>query len=660
MKKNHSVILGVDVGGTFTDFLLWENGTVKTYKRPSSSEDPSQSVLDGILELAVTPDLIVHGTTVATNAVLEHRGVKTALISTVGTRDLLIIGRQTRSNIYELEPVTREPLVSDELRLETSARLDINGEIVESLDVEDTLRLIKFAKEKGSESIAISLLYSYINPILEEQIAQLFRQYSDMYLSTSNQISPEYREVERTQTTVLNSYIGPVMSRYIEKLSFGLEDLNAGPLRIVQSDGGSADGERASKLPVATLLSGPAAGVAGAFQIAKKSGFEKIITFDMGGTSTDVSLCDGEIPTRSDLTIDGLSARTPVVDVHTVGAGGGSIARIDKGGALRVGPESAGAIPGPASYGSGNSFTVTDAQVVLGRLGETGLLDGAMLLDRSRAEKAGNDLQKNMGSIEQLAESVIAVALANMEAAVRVVSIQRGYDPREFALVAFGGAGPLHACELAEALKLPRILIPLAPGVLAAQGAVYSDLTATRKRSVLQIFESSNHIKLHDSLKQVGDEVTREPGLTNADLIYAFDMRYVGQSYELSINVSLDKISDVESKFHKLHQQRFAHSDVNAAIEIVNVVATAIVQGKDSDVTEYRDNSLYSQKSVSSGSVWFSGKEIETAMYHRSSLSVGQKINGPALINQLDTTSLVAPGWVATVDDFGNLILERE
>ena len=277
MKKNHSVILGVDVGGTFTDFLLWENGTVKTYKRPSSSEDPSQSVLDGIIELAVTPDLIMHGTTVATNAVLEHRGVKTALISTIGTRDLLIIGRQTRSNIYELEPVTREPLVSDELRLETSARLDINGEIVDPLDVEDTLRLIKFAKEKDAESIAISLLYSYINPILEEQIAQLFRQHSDMYLSTSNQISPEYREVERTQTTVLNSYIGPVMSRYIEKLSLGLEDLNAGPLRIVQSDGGSADGERASKLPVATLLSGPAAGVAGAFQIAKNQDLKKLL-----------------------------------------------------------------------------------------------------------------------------------------------------------------------------------------------------------------------------------------------------------------------------------------------------------------------------------------------------------------------------------------------
>ena len=650
-----ATLLGVDVGGTFTDFLLWQDGRFRAHKRPSTPDDPSRSVLAGIDELEVAPDLIIHGSTVATNAVLERRGARTALVTTTGMRDLLVIGRQNRDDIYELEPQTPEPLVPEELRFELSAALSHDGTVDRPFDAAQARHLLEAARAGGAEALAVSLLYAYANPELEEAFAEVADQF-DLYLSVSSRVSPEYREVERTATVVLNAYLGPVMARYLQRLSDGLQERGCGPLRIVQSDGGSADARRAAQLPVATLLSGPSAGVAGAFEISKMAGFDRVITFDMGGTSTDVALCDGTIPTRADVIIGGFPARTPVVDVHTVGAGGGSIARIDAGGALRVGPQSAGADPGPASYGRGEEFTVTDAQVVLGRLAGGGLLGGSMSLDIERARNAAAPLTEAFGSTEAAAEAVIDVAVANMEAAVRVVSVQRGHDPREFTLVAFGGAGPLHACALADSLDLPRVLIPLLPGVLGAQGAVWSDVTATRVRSVLTRFEEASFPTVAAALRAAGEEVRGEPGLEAAELRYAFDMRYAGQSYELTIEADPADLAPSGVAFHALHEQRFAHSDPDAAVEVVNVRATAIVAGAGEPT---RPTFGESTAAVRTALVWFGEQQLEAATYQREQLTPGTHIEGPAVIHQLDTTTLVAPGWSTDVDDDGNLILAR-
>ena len=649
-----ATLLGVDVGGTFTDFLLWRNGEFRAHKRPSTPDDPSRSVLAGIDELQVAPDLIIHGSTVATNAVLERRGARIALVTTTGMSDLLVIGRQNRQDIYDLEPETPEPLVPEELRLELSAALSPDGAVERPFDATQARRLLEVARAGGAEALAVSLLYAYANPELEEAFAEVADQF-DLYLSLSSRVSPEYREVERTATVVLNAYVGPVMSRYLERLSDGLVERGCGPLRIVQSDGGSADVRRAARLPVATLLSGPSAGVAGAFEIAKSAGFDRVITFDMGGTSTDVALCDAAIPTRPDVVVGGFPARTAVVDVHTVGAGGGSIARLDAGGALRVGPQSAGAEPGPASYGRGEAFTVTDAQVVLGRLASGGLLDGAMSLDIDRARAAAAPLVDAFGSVETAAEAVVSVATANMEAALRVVSVQRGHDPREFTLVAFGGAGPLHACALADALELPRILVPLLPGVLAAQGAVWSDVTATRTRSVLTPFEENTWPALSAALLAAGEEVRAEPGLEGAGTHYAFDMRYAGQSYELTIDADPGDPAPSGEAFHAVHQQRFAHSDREAAVEVVNVRATAVVPGAGEPA---RPIFASDPPLAKTAPVWFGETPLDAASYDRAALIPGTRIDGPAVIHQLDTTTLVLPHWGAEVDADGNLILE--
>jgi N-methylhydantoinase A len=651
-----SSVLGVDVGGTFTDFLLWDGGRLRAHKRPSTPDDPSRAVLAGIDELAVTPDLVVHGSTVATNAVLERRGARTALVTTKGMRDLLVIGRQNRPDIYDLEPETPEPLVPAELRFELSAALDHHGAVARPFDPAEARAILDKAAAAGAEAIAVSLLYAYANPELEEAFAAIAEEGAG-YLSISSRVSPEYREVERTATVVLNAYVGPVMARYLERLSDGLAERGAGPLRIVQSDGGSADVRRAARLPVATLLSGPSAGVAGAFDLARRAGFDRIVTFDMGGTSTDVALCDRAIPTRPDVVIGGFPARTPVVDVHTVGAGGGSIARLDAGGALRVGPQSAGADPGPASYGRGHDFTVTDAQLVLGRLAGGGLLGGAMSLDAARARAAANPLIESFGSAEAAAAAVLDVAIANMEAAVRVVSVQRGHDPREFTLVAFGGAGPLHACDLADALGMSRILVPLLPGVLAAQGAAWSDLTATRARSLLTPFDPAAFPALRVALLETGAEVAAEPGLGGASLRYAFDLRYAGQSYELTVDADPDDLAPSAAAFHALHEQRFAHSDTSAPIEVVNVRATATVPGASEDAPPSFEGGPPLPVSVEP--VWFDGAPLDTPHYQRAGLSPGDQIPGPAVIHQLDTTTLVTPAWAATVDPRGNLLLER-
>ena len=660
MGEHGSALLGVDVGGTFTDFVLWRDGAVELHKRPSTPDDPSRAVLAGIDALGVAPDLVVHGSTVATNTVIQRRGARTALVATEGMRDLLIIGRQTRPDIYDLEPETPDPLVPSERRLELSARLRPDGSVERPADAAEVRALVQSAVDADAEALAVSLLYAYANGEHERGFEDLAAE-AGLYVSLSSRVSPEYREVERTATTVLNAYVGPVMSAYLARLEAGLAERGAGTLRVVQSDGGSATPQRASALPVATLLSGPAAGVAGAFQIARRAGLERIITFDMGGTSTDVALCDGTLPARADIEVAGLPARTPAVDVHTVGAGGGSIVRLDAGGALHVGPQSAGADPGPAAYGRGEDFTITDANLLLGRLPPAGLLGGAMALDAERSRRAASNVAGAFGGdIERAAQAVLDVAVANMERALRVVSVQRGFDPREFTLVAFGGAGPLHACALADAVDVPRVLVPMAPGVIAALGAAGSDLTATFSRSVLLPLDPSAAGALRRALAEAGREAAEQLDRPGADLHWALDVRYLGQSYELT--VELDGIESDESferaraDFHALHEARFAHQDTSAPVEVVNVRATARAATGATAPEPAFDAEGAAPATIEA---WFDGRAQSAQLIDRASLRPGDRLDGPALIAQLDSTTVIAPGWGATVDDQGNLVLER-
>ena len=659
------ILLGVDVGGTFTDFLLSRDGRFEVHKRLSTPDDPARAVLEGIDALGVKPELVIHGSTVATNTVLERSGARTALVTTEGMRDLLLIGRQTRPDIYDLQPLTPEPLVPRELSFELHARLRPDGSVEVAPDHSEVRALMQRAREEGAEALAVSLLYSYANPTFEELFEQVAGQAGGgegLYLSLSSQVSPEYREVERTASTVLNAYVGPVMSRYLRRLSAGLEQRGAGALRILQSDGGAADAARAARLPLATLLSGPAAGVSGAFALARRAGHERVITFDMGGTSTDVALCDGALPMRADVVIDGFSARTPVVDVHTVGAGGGSIARIDAGGALRVGPQSAGAVPGPACYGRGHEFTVTDAQVVLGRLGAGGLLGGAVPLDERRAGRAAATVAHAFGGDPRAAaQAVVDVATANMERALRVVSVQRGHDPRDFTLVAFGGAGPLHACALAEALETPRVLVPPMPGVLAALGAVRSDLTATQARSVLLPLSEDTAAAVVGALEAAAREVLARLDAPQAELTWALDLRYVGQSYELTVELGPGDRGGIDlqrarAAFDALHEARFAHHDPEAMLEAVNVRATARVPGATVDPIPRFEPGV---ARAGAAEVWFADECAQAALYRRAGLAPGERLDGPAIVTQLDSTTLIAPGWRAEVDDAGNLVLER-
>ncbi len=678
-------VLGVDVGGTFTDFLLWDDGAIRVHKRPSTPDDPSRAVLAGLDELDLSgpraPALVVHGTTVATNAVLERRGARTALVTTAGMRDLLAIGRQTRRDIYELEPESPEPIAPRELTFELTARLTPAGDVALPPAAGEVEEVVGRALAGGAESLAVSLLYSYANPSLERLFSAPAAA-AGLYLSLSCEVSPEYREVERTATTALNSYVGPLMGRYLEGLSQGLGRRGAGRLHIVQSDGGGAGVERAARLPVATLLSGPAAGVSGAVAAARLSGFERLLTLDMGGTSTDVALCDGAVPTRLDLEIDGLTARTPTVDVHTVGAGGGSIARIDPGGALRVGPQSAGADPGPAAYGSGRDFTVTDAQVVLGRLrpggaraasgpGRAGgLLGGAMPLDERRARRAASGLVHHFGGDpHRAAQAVVDVAVANMERALRVVSVQRGRDPREFTLVAFGGAGPLHACTLAEALEVPRVLVPPAPGVLAALGAAAADLTAERARSVLRPLDAGDPAlvdALSAALERAVAEVRGELSGSGEEVrvTRALDLRYRGQSYELTAELDGSGALDAaallraRARFDALHEQRFSHHDPDAPVEAVAVRARARLAGAPV-LASAAGEAGAAPAEPEVVECWFDGERLPTALIERSRLAAGEGVDGPAILTQLDATTLVAPGWRGSHDESGNLLLLR-
>ncbi|HLZ71577.1 MAG TPA: hydantoinase/oxoprolinase family protein [Dehalococcoidia bacterium] len=668
-----SAILGVDVGGTFTDFYLWRDGELRVFKRPSTPKDPAQAVLAGLAEAGFAPDEIVHGSTVATNALLERRGARTALITTAGFRDAIVIGRQARAQMYALEPTRPEPLVPAELRFEAGERVAADGSVLVPLDEDEAARLARQIADSGAESVAICLLFSFLRPDHERRLAQALRG-RGLLVSASVEVLPEYREYERMSTTTVNAYLSPVMARYLDTLKADLARRGAGRLRVMQSDGGSLAAETAGRLAVRTVLSGPAGGVAGAFAAGLAAGADRLITFDMGGTSTDVALCPGRILYRTDLTIDGLPLHTPSVDLHTVGAGGGSVARIDAGGALRVGPESAGADPGPACYGRGERPTVTDAQLVLGRLRADHFLDGRMPLHIDAAHRALATLVGRRGaSIEEVAAAVVRVANANMERAIRVISVERGYNPREFALLAFGGAGPLHACDLAEALRIPRVIVPPHPGVLSAFGMVVADVTRDYVAAVLRRLDEDPALagevgRLFGEMEERGLQELAEAGQDSHDATAerSLDMRYTGQSYEVEVPVKEPEPAAWMERFHAAHAARYGHGHPGRAVEIVNARLRLRVAGKLSFGSVAAPRPLAEEAAAQSspapmaatGAVWFD-RPLQAPIVPREELAAGSALLGPAVIVQMDTTTVLNPGWRLRVDGAGNLILER-
>jgi N-methylhydantoinase A len=654
-------ILGVDVGGTFTDFLLWENGRLRIHKRPSTPSDPSDGVIEGVAEMEAAPEEIVHGSTVATNALLERRGVRTGLVTTRGFRDVLVIGRQARARIYDLHPTRPEPLVPDELRLEVDERIDSDGTVLRTMTSDEVRQVIRTLCERGADSVAISLLFSFLRPEHEQAIAAEASS-AGLSVSASHEVLPEYREYERTSTTVVNAYVSPLMGRYLGRLQERAREAGVRRLRVMQSDGGSMSAEVASRLAVRTVLSGPAGGVAGAFAVAEAAGFPNVITFDMGGTSTDVALCPGTIPTRDEILVGGLPVRTPVADVHTVGAGGGSLARLDSGGALRVGPDSAGADPGPACYGRGDRPAVSDAQLVLGRLRPDRFLGGRMRLFPERAHAALAGLAGSFGGVEAAAVAVIRVANSNMERAIRVVSVERGHDPRDFILLAFGGAGPLHACGLAELLRIPRVLIPPFPGVLSALGMVAAPVTRDSFRSWLRVL--TNDAEARASLRDAVAELKRraaadlsDEGLPASRARYELSlaMRYVGQSYELLIQAPSARPSQIVADFHEAHQRRFGHADESRPVEAVTLRMRAVLPG--APLHFALPERTPGRARIGTIDVVFD-RPRRTALLERDRLQPDDRIRGPAIVTQMDTTTVIPPGWSGVVDGHGNLVLE--
>lgn len=659
-------IVGVDTGGTFTDFVLLDDGRVRVHKVLSTPDNPARAILQGLVDLGTGGRLaaVVHGSTVATNAVLEHKGVRTGLITTSGFRDVLEIGRQTRPKLYDLRVERQPPLVERALRLEVLERLDERGGVLVPLDPATVRAAIAALAEAGVESVAVCLLFSFANPAHEATVAEAARA-AGLHVSASHEVLPEFREYERTSTVALNAYVAPLMDRYLGRLEEELP--GRAPLRIMQSNGGSISATTARREAARTLLSGPAAGVVGAAFVAEASGYGQTITFDMGGTSTDVALVDGAITETTDGRIGGYPTKLPMIDIHTVGAGGGSIGWFDAGGALRVGPASAGADPGPASYGAGGSEpTVTDANVVLGRLIPDAFLGGAMRLEVDAARRAVERIAGRLGtSAEEAALGMVRVANANMEAAIRVISVERGHDPRRFTLVAFGGAGPLHACELASALRIPRVLVPATPGVLSALGMLAADIIKDYVRTVMvgAVEAQAAVDPVFAELGARGEADLRAEGLPPDRIAIEryLDLRYVGQSYELVVPFD-GEVPAAVAAFHAAHERRFGYSDSAEQVQVVNCRVKARGRAQPPTIERRPVDERAAPMPAATRPVVFAddgeAAARETPIYDRATLLPGARVDGPAIVTQYDTTTVLPPGWRARVDAVGNLVAE--
>jgi N-methylhydantoinase A len=633
--------IGVDTGGTFTDFVvLDDDGGLESFKIRSNPAAPARVILEGLERIAGAPPReVVHGSTVATNALLERKGARTAFVTTAGFEDLIAIGRQNRARLYDLTPPLPVPLVRREHCFGVAERTLFDGTIEQRPSEAELERLCARLRRARIDAVAVCLLHSYQNPANERAVAAALR--GRFFLCASHEISPEFREYERASTTVIDAYVGPLMEAYLAALERGTRDR----IFILQSNGGSITAREARRHAARTILSGPAGGAVGAAAAARASGFTRILGFDMGGTSTDVSLSEGQPRHTTEALVDGFPVRVPMMDIHTVGAGGGSIARVDEGGLLRVGPESAGADPGPACYGTGELATVTDAHVVLGRIAESQFLGGGMRIDPSRAERAVSKVGEALGlDAVAAAEGILRVADASMERAIRVVSIERGYDPRDFVLVAFGGCGGLHACAIATELGIRAVLVPRLAGALSALGMLIADRVRDYSAAALGRADIERR---YASLER---RALRE--MPGARLERTADLRYAGQSYEINVPW---KAGAGETVFHRAHQKLYGFSDPGRAVETVTlrVRATVNVPEPDLRLRVRRARAVPERRRIRVDNAW-----RDLPVYCRE--HVGRRpLAGPALVADYGSTTLVPSGWTLEVDGCANLIVRR-
>ena len=654
--------LGIDTGGTFTDFVQFGPKGLIVHKVRSTPDLRSGGILvvsrSGRVIRKTRPDLVtdlVHGSTVATNAVLERKGARVGLITTEGFEDVLRIGRQTRPELYNIFVPLPRPLVAQELTFGLGERLDHTGEALRVPDRAAIDRLAAACRAGGAEVIAVCLLHAYRNPAHERVVADALRR-AGWLVSASHEVLPEYREFERWSTTVVNAYVAPLIDRYLGALEAGLASTR---LSIMQSNGGSISAAAARAQAVRTVLSGPAAGIVGARAVARPAGFSRVISFDMGGTSTDVSLIDGEVARTTDSRVGDFPIRLPVLDIHTVGAGGGSIAYADSGGALRVGPRSAGSVPGPVCYGSGAELTVTDANLLLGRLDPEFFLGGRMTIDRGRAETVAADMAAQLRlTVPELAEGIVRVANANMERAIRVVSVERGHDPRRFALLAFGGAGGMHACEIARRLEIGTVIVPRHAGVLSALGMLMADVRRDYSATVL---ERSDRLSMRDLSRQAAPLVK----LAQAELAKegfprhririetALDVRYVGQSYEIAVPLT----ATYRKEFDRRHGRLYGYANPDRPTEIValRVVAAGITQKP--ALPRVRQVRASTPKPIARRPGRFDGRVDNVSFFRWPDLVPGAHARGPAVITGAEATVVVPPRFGFRVDAFGNVLV---
>lgn len=676
--------IGVDSGGTFTDLCMIDeaSGRMEIWKTSSTPDDPSVGISDvatqGLANVGARLEDAVffgHGTTVATNALIELKGADTVLLTTEGFRDLLEIGRQKRPSLYDMMAEKPKSLVSRERRLEVKERTRHDGTVEVALADEEIAELIKHIRAQPHAAIAVCLLYGYRNNAHEKALGQRLRdEFGSSFVSLSHEVAPEFREFERMTTTVVNAFLGPTMQRYVERLAKRLEDggLKISP-NLTQSNGGVIGFDAAQAFPVKTLLSGPSTGVIAAGKVAQAAGFDDIITFDVGGTSSDVALLkDGTCNRTGEADVHGYPIKAPMLDIHTVGAGGGSIAYVDSGGLLKVGPKSAGADPGPVCYDrGGREPTVTDANIVLQTLNPEEILGGRMKVRRDLAVSSINSLADKLGlSLQKTAQGILSVATANMAKAIRVISVQRGYDPRDYSLMAFGGGGPLHAARLAKELDMRRVIVPTTPGALCALGLLMTDLLADFAQSVSttlvpEALEDIETVFQKLETKAVdwlaSEDVDQQQRVTKRTV----DLRYAGQNYELAIDFPAEKpspcnLTELRERFDEAHNQRFGFSVDGETIEIVTLRVEAIGLVQKAELPKSSKAKEGEPTPIGSRGVWLpeAGGQVGCPIFERDDLHFGHKIKGPAIVEQMDTTTLILPDMTARVDAHRNLILE--
>lgn len=662
MAKRDMLRVAIDTGGTFTDCVFLRDGRLRVLKIFSTPAVPERAVLEGLEQIASGQRVAArHGTTIGTNAMLERRGARVAFITTAGFEDTIAIGRQTRAELYNWFAPPPECLVVEGLRFGVAERVSAEGEVLRAPSEEELRTLAEGIRESGAEAAAISLLFSFTQPQTEERLEAALGQLG-IPVSASHRILPEFREYERASTTVVNAYLAPTLQTYLTRLEkLVATQHEGGRVEVMQSSGGIISARLAAQEPVRTVLSGPAGGVIGAVRVAQWAGLERIIGFDMGGTSTDVFLSDGRtggVRRTRESVVAGVPVSVPMLEIHTAGAGGGSLARFDTGGMLRVGPESAGADPGPVCFGRGEQVTVTDANLLLGRLDEGSFLGGKVRLDRERAEARMRRQKGPLETVDAFAAGIVRVVEMEMSKAIRVISVEQGHDPRDFTLVAFGGGGPLHACSLARALRIPTVLIPAMPGALSALGILLADVVRDHARTVMLPATAIGELggRFAELEEQARAEFEAE-GLAGEPL-YSVDLRYAGQGYELNVPWTATDPGESVEAFHRLHEQRFGFCQRTIALQIVSVRLrmTAAAEPFEPERTEMMpgkgEDALDGEREI-----WFSGAFLPAGVYRRKRLRAGDTLEGPALVTEYSSATVLPPGCSLTVDGLGNLVI---